>query len=65
MGGYYRRKFVWEKVAELVLGGWTANTAIGKICKVYGVNHSVSMIINQMKKDHATGGHPQFQIAYC
>ena len=35
----------------------------GQDLRMYGANHSISTIINQIKKDHATGGHPPLRIA--
>jgi hypothetical protein len=45
---YHRRKVVWEKIAELVRAGWTAQAAIDRIHAAYGANASVTTIINQM-----------------
>jgi hypothetical protein len=45
---YHRRKVVWDKMAELVRAGWTAQTAIDRIHAAYGAGVSVTTIINQM-----------------
>ena len=59
---YHRRKVVWDQVAEMVRSGWDANTACTKIYEVYGANQAVTYIINQMRKDKMTGGHPSLKI---
>jgi hypothetical protein len=59
---YTRRKVVWDKIAEMVRGGWTAQAAIDRIYFVYGVNLCVTHIINRMKVDRALGGHPELRV---
>jgi hypothetical protein len=56
---YHRRKVVWDKIAELVRAGHTAQVAIDRIYQVYGQASTVTSIINQMRQDRRTGGHPQ------
>jgi hypothetical protein len=56
---YHRRKVVWDKIAELVRAGHTAQVAIDRIYQVYGQASIVTSIINQMRQDRRTGGHPQ------
>jgi hypothetical protein len=56
---YYKRKFLWEKVSEMVRSGMIAQEACNKIYEVYGQNLSVTQILNQMKPDKLDrGGHP-------
>jgi len=59
---YHRRKVVWEKIAELVRAGWTAQAAIDRIHAAYGANASVTTIINQMRRDRHHGGHPDLRV---
>ena len=58
---YHRRKVVWDKIAELVRAGCTADAAIDRICSAYGVNASVTAIINQMRRDRQHGGRPDLR----
>jgi hypothetical protein len=59
---YHRRKVVWDKIAELIRAGHTAQTAIDRIYQAYGVNATTTHIINQMRRDRLTGGHPDLQV---
>ena len=59
---YCRRKVLWEAVARLVRAGFTAHVAIDRIYEAYGVDKTVSQIINQMMKDRRNGGHPLLQV---
>ena len=59
---YCRRKVLWEAVARLVRAGYTAHVAIDRIYEAYGVDKTVSQIINQMMKDRRNGGHPLLQV---
>ena len=55
---FHRRKVVWDKVSEMVRSGWNAVEACHRIYTVYGRSSSVTQIINAMRKDRKTGGHP-------
>lgn len=60
---YHQQKVVWAKIAELIRGGHTADTAIDLIYETYGINTSpVTIIINQMQRDWQTGGHPNLHV---
>ena len=59
---YYRRKVVWDSVAEQIRRGYSAQTAIDRIYEVYGQELSVTQIINKMLIDRHTGGNPQLRI---
>jgi hypothetical protein len=59
---YCKRKVVWEKIAEMIRAGYTAETAIDKIYKVYGENQPVTKILKAMVRDRKNGGHPQLHI---
>ena len=59
---YLRRKVVWDCVSALVRSGLTSNVAIDRIYQVYGVNATVTTIINRMKRDKLDGNiHPLLQ----
>ena len=57
---YYRRKFVWYTIEELMRRGHTRNAAINKIRSVYGWRCSVTQIINFLIHGFKDGGngHP-------
>ena len=57
---YYRRKFVWWTVEELIRRGDTRNSAINKIRSAFGWRCSVTQIINFLIHSHQDGrtGHP-------
>ena len=59
---YHRRKVLWDKVAEMVRSGWSANEACNRIYEVYGENLSVTQILNLMRKDRTNGGHPLLRM---
>ena len=46
----------------MVRSGWDANEAINKIYEVYGADQTVTKIIDKMKRDRASGGHPSLRI---
>jgi hypothetical protein len=52
---YYRRKFVWWTIEELIRSGLARNVAIERIRSAYGHRCSVTQIINFLIHDH-TGG---------
>lgn len=56
------KSFGKESLSEMIRGGWTADTAIDAIYQVYGRGTSVTLIINRMRRDRATGGHPNLQV---
>lgn len=58
----YKRKFFWNKVAEMVRAGIEANVACERIYAAYGHNQSITKILYALKRDHATGGHPNLHI---
>ena len=58
---YHRRKVVWDKVSEMVRSGFTVNEACNSIYSAYGHRSSLTSIINQMRKDKKTGGHPNLR----
>ena len=61
---YHRRKVLWDMVAQMVRRGWNAQAACSKIYSVYGENSSVTNIINLMRRDKSTGGHPSLQSLF-
>ena len=56
---YTRRKVVWSKIEELVLGGYTAHVAIDMILHHYGKEKSVTQVINLMRKDRLHNSYPR------
>lgn len=59
---FYLRKFLWDKVAEMVRSGMDAKTACDNIYEAYGHTQSVSSILKRLKADSKTGGHPNLRI---
>ena len=59
----YMRKFLWNKVAEMIRRGLDANDACDRIYNTYGHNQSVSSILKRLKSDSKTGGYPNLRIA--
>jgi hypothetical protein len=62
---YHRRKVVWDVIAMRIRAGDTSQIAVDTIYEVYGVNSTVSRIINQMRADRRLympiGCHPRLQ----
>ena len=52
---YYRRKYVWWTIEELIRRGHTRNAAVNKIRQAYGWRCSVTQIINFLIHDHQEG----------
>jgi hypothetical protein len=52
---YHQRKVVWDCIAALVRSGITAQVAIDRLYEVYGVNTTVTAIINRLKRDRQAG----------
>lgn len=48
---YYRRKVVWDTISRLMRAGLTSDTAIDRIYAAYGLDQSVTEIINRMLHD--------------
>ena len=59
---YYRRNVVWQKVSELVRGGFTAERGCDRIYSVYGASSTVSDIIKALIRDKKNGGHRALRI---
>ena len=59
---YGQRKVVWDKVAELIMAGFTADDAIDKIFRVYGEKLHSSAILTKMILERRNGGHPSLCI---
>jgi len=59
---YYRRKHVWDVIAEHVRAGSTAVSAIHKIRSALGYRDSVTQIINKLIYWKKQGGHPNLRI---
>ena len=60
---YSRRKVAWDVIAVLVgAPGYTVHTAIDKVYDEYGRDEPVTTIINHMRQDRMTGGHPELRV---
>ena len=59
---YHRRKFVWDKIEEMVRGGWSSHEACNRIYEVYVQNSTVTYIIKKMRKDRKNGGNRALRI---
>ena len=55
---YCLRKIFWDTVGHMVLRGWSAITACGKIKDMYSDHSSMSKILVQMRNDQNGGGLP-------
>ena len=53
---------VWQKVSDLVRGGFTAESACDRIYSVYGASSTVSDIIKALIRDKKNGGHRALRI---
>ena len=61
---FYKRKFLWDQVAQMVHSGMDANDACDRIYAVYGHNESVTKILKALQRDKRTGGHPNLRIRH-
>jgi hypothetical protein len=59
---YSKRKVFWDKVAEMVRSGWSAQDACNRIYEVYGANETVTSIISRMQRDKRNGGNPALRV---
>ncbi|KAI2510702.1 hypothetical protein MHU86_3650 [Fragilaria crotonensis] len=60
---YCKRKVVWDKIAEMIRAGHSAQVAIDMIYHAYGAGTSVTEIIKLMRRDNAAGGgHPYLRV---
>jgi hypothetical protein len=62
---YHQRKIVWDCITMLVPvhAGVSAKVAIDRMYLVYGVNTTITRIINRMKQDHQAGTvHPSLKV---
>ena len=60
---YYRKKVFWDKVAEMVRGGFDSITACNKVYELYGENISVTKSLTQMRKDRMAEANPGVRLA--
>lgn len=60
----YKRKFLWDKVSEMVRAGHNAHASCDMIYNVYGDNLTVTKILDKMRADAKTGGHPQLRTRH-
>jgi Transcriptional activator of glycolytic enzymes len=54
---YHRRKVMWDLISHLIRKGYSYHSAIDLIHRTYG-DLTVTEIINKVKADNKTGGHP-------
>jgi hypothetical protein len=59
---YCRRKVFWDLIALHVQAGFLAQVAIDRVYDCYGRRLSVTAILELMRKDKTTGGHPNLRI---
>jgi Lon protease-like protein len=59
---YHWQKVVWDKISNMVCAGHKSNTAIDAIYDAYGRAMTVTAIINQMRQDKKTDGHPNLRV---
>ena len=57
---YAKRHIVWRVISCMILAGYSAQQAIGKIYEVYG-QISVTGIINRLRQDEMAGGNIQLR----
>jgi hypothetical protein len=59
---FCRRKYFWDIMVRLVNAGFTELTVKDKVHQVYGMNLSVTAILNKIQKDKKDGGHPNLDL---
>jgi hypothetical protein len=59
---YYRRKHVWDIVANLVNAGIQARVAVDRVYSHYGANKPVTRLIKDIMQDKRNGGLPQVTL---
>ncbi len=57
----YMRKFLWNKVSEMISGEIGAHAACDMIYEAYGESQPVTTILKKLKADSKTGGHPHLR----
>ena len=61
-GLYSQRNLVWKIIEKHVQAGYIAPVAINKVYQVYGEGASNGTIIQGIRKDNKTGGHPTLRL---
>ena len=59
---YSLRKHFWSLMQKMIRNGYTFNSAIDKIYDVYDRSRSVTEILQQIRIDSKSGGHPQLSF---
>jgi hypothetical protein len=59
---YCRRKNFWDIISLHVRAGFEARTAIDRVYECYGKQLSVYTILDLIRKDKQTGGHPNLRL---
>jgi hypothetical protein len=62
---FSRHKSFWDIMVRLVNAGFTELTTIYKVHQAYGMNLSVTAILNKIQKDKNDGGHPNLNLKPC
>lgn len=60
----YKRKFLWDKVSEMVNAGIHCDLACDMIYNAYGQNLPVTKILTKLQADAKTGGHPDLRTLH-
>ena len=58
---YSLRNHFWNLMRNMLLRGYSHSSAIDKIYRVYGNNHSATKILRMIRNDAKTGGHAQLR----
>jgi hypothetical protein len=59
---YCRQKVFWDLIGLHVSAGFLAEVAIDRVYDCYGRRLSVTAILELLRKDKTTGGHPNLRI---
>lgn len=60
----YKRKFLWDKVSEMVNAGIHCDLACDMIYNAYGQNLPVTKILTKLQADAKTGDHPDLRTLH-
>ena len=60
----YKRKFLWDKVSEMVNAGIHCDLACDMIYNAYGQNLPVTKILTKLQADAKTGDHPNLRTLH-
>jgi len=60
----YKRKFLWDKVSDMVNAGIHCDIACDMIYNAYGKNLPVTKILSKLQADAKTGDHPDLRTLH-